>query len=142
MKQNYTAVEGGCWSCPDSQYCLQTCCHILYVGILYSPCCHFHAFLYYGGKVCEQLWISNVRNMQGMLVMGQQLNICDQQNNILMFGDILLSICVKSKKIKKMNKTSVGPRVPRNRIINVWWLFLVPKHTLSISILFLKLLSY
>jgi hypothetical protein len=57
--------------------------------------------------------------MQGMLVTGQQLNICVQQNNILMFGDILLSICVKSKKIKKMNKKYVVPRVPRNRIINV-----------------------
>jgi hypothetical protein len=36
-----------------------------------------------------------------MLVMRQKLNLCDQQNNILMFGDILLSICVKSKEIKK-----------------------------------------
>lgn len=67
----------------------------------------FHAFLYCGGKVCGQWEISPVGIVQGMLVMRQQLNLCDQQNNVLMFGDILLSICVKSKKNKKKATTEV-----------------------------------
>lgn len=65
----------------------------------------FMHFLYCDGKVCGQWYISHVENVQGMLVMRQQLNLCDQQNNILMFGDILLSICVKSKKNNKKKES-------------------------------------
>jgi hypothetical protein len=55
-----------------------------------------------------------VGNVQGMLVIRQQLNFCDQQNNILMFGGILLSMCVKSKKNKKKKKKT------QNKTKNLW----------------------